>query len=304
MLSATRRVLDRAISLDASVYHFHDPELIPAGLQLRRMRKRVIFDSHEDVPKQLLGKPYLGPLGRMVLPRAASVVEQYACKRFNGIVAATPFIRDKFLALNEHTVDINNFPLVGELDQDIAWEDKRAEVCYVGAISAIRGIREIVRACEFLQSGARLTLAGRFDDARVANEVKGYPGWQHVNDVGYQDRTGVRRILGHALAGIVTLHPTINYVDALPVKMFEYMAAGIPVIASDIPLWQDIVEKSGCGLCVNPMDPQAIADAVDYLVTHPKIARSMGENGRKAVLATYNWKNEEQKLLRLYASLA
>ena len=304
MVKTTRNVLDRAVALDADVYHLHDPELIPVGLKLKQWKKIVVFDSHEDVPKQLHGKPYLGPIARRVLPRVMGLFERQACSRFNGIVAATPSIRDKFLTINRHTVDVNNFPLLGELDTSVPWGHKAREVCYVGAIGANRGIREIVRACEFLTSSARLNLGGSFSEPDLKQEVQAYPGWSCVNELGYLTRDDVRRVLSRSVAGLVTLHPAINYLDALPVKMFEYMAAGIPVIASDFPLWRGIVERNGCGLCVNPLDPRAIASAIDYLVMNPDLARSMGENGRRLVLQEYNWSAEERKLLGFYAALA
>jgi glycosyltransferase involved in cell wall biosynthesis len=91
---------------------------------------------------------------------------------------------------------------------------------------------------------------------------------------------------------------------SLPVKMFEYMAAGIPVIASNFPLWQEIFSTSECGICVNPLDPKAIGEAIQYLMDHPDEAEQMGRNGRKAVEEKYNWVIEEKKLLDLYAGLS
>ena len=85
--------------------------------------------------------------------------------------------------------------------------------------------------------------------------------------------------------------------------MFEYMSAGVPVIASHFPLWREIIEGNDCGLCVDPLDPAAIAKAIDYLVTHPQEAERMGRNGQRAVAERYNWKIEEAKLLQLYAGL-
>jgi glycosyltransferase involved in cell wall biosynthesis len=304
ILKTTHRVFNKAVDLDAAVYHLHDPELIPYGLKLKQQQKKVVFDSHEDLPKQLLAKPYLGRLMQRVLPALVTVYERYACRRFNGIVAATPFIREKFLSINRHTVDVNNFPLVGELDAPVPWKEKQNQFCYVGGLTAIRGVREMVRACELLQTPARLSLGGDFSDSALKAEVRGYPGWERVNNLGYLDRAGVREMLRRSVAGLVTLHPVINYRDALPVKMFEYMAAGIPVIASDIPLWRDIVESAGCGLCVDPLDPGAIAGAMDWLLMNPDQACRMGENGRRAVATTYNWSIEEEKLCRFYAALA
>jgi glycosyltransferase involved in cell wall biosynthesis len=303
MFNTTRRIFSKAIALDADIYQLHDPELIPIGLKLKHLGKKVIFDSHEDVPKQLLGKPYLGPVSLQVLSGAFSVFERFACHRFDGIIAATPFIRNKFLAINPHTVDVNNFPLLGELDAAVPWSEKHAEVCYVGGISEIRGIRQIVSACELLQSPVRLNLGGLFSEPALEAEVKTYTGWTRVNALGFLDRNGVRNVLGQSVAGLVTLHPVINYLDALPVKMFEYMAAGIPVISSNFPLWREIIEGNQCGLCVDPLDPKAIAHAIDYLVINQNVAQRMGENGKKAINDQYNWPAQAKILVNFYESI-
>ncbi|MEG0879655.1 MAG: glycosyltransferase family 4 protein [Janthinobacterium sp.] len=304
MLRTTRRVYDKAVALDAEVYHFHDPELIPAGLKLKRLGKKVVFDSHEDVPQQILAKPYLVPSLLRALSWGFSSYQEYAVRRFDGVVAATPFIRDKFLRIHPNTVDVNNFPLLGEFESVLPWEKKSAEVCYVGGIGAIRGIRELVRACELLSSPARLNVAGSFSEAALEGEVRAYPGWTRVNECGYLGREGVRDVMARSLAGLVTLHPVANYLDALPVKMFEYMAAGIPVIASDFPLWRGIIDDADCGICVDPLDPAAIAAAIDYLVGHPEIARKQGQNGRAAVLGKYNWPAQEAKLINFYRAMS
>ena len=129
------------------------------------------------------------------------------------------------------------------------------------------------------------------------------PSWEKIDALGYLDRKAVRDVLARSMAGLVTLHPIVNYIDALPVKMFEYMVAGIPVIASNFPLWREIIEGNKCGLCVDPLNPSEIAKAIDYILTHPEEAQRMGENGLKAVKEQYNWSVEEKKLLALYEQL-
>jgi len=298
----TQRVFDRAAALDADIYQFHDPELIPAGLKLKRLGKTVIFDSHEDVPRQLLGKPYLDPVSRRVLPALFSAYERFACAKFDGIIAATPFIRDLFLKINPVTVDINNFPILGEFARAVPWAMKRKQVCFVGRISSIRGVRQMVEAGALLTSGARLHLAGVFSEPAVEAEVKNHRGWERVTNLGLIDRAGVHDLMSDSVAGIVTLLPLPNHVDALPTKMFEYMSAGIPVIASNFPLWRQIIEGNRCGICVDPFDPTAIAAAIDYLVCNPDIAQSMGERGRQAVLEKYNWGVEASRLTDFYGA--
>ena len=81
------------------------------------------------------------------------------------------------------------------------------------------------------------------------------------------------------------------------------MAAKLPIITSDFPLWTEIIDGNHCGLVVDPKNPNEIAEAMEYLIIHPEEARRMGENGRRAVIEKYNWQREEQNLLRLYEVL-
>lgn len=304
MIGASRRVLMRALAVDADIYHLHDPELLPAGLVLRMRGKRVIFDAHEDLPKQILSKPYLKPIVRRPISIAVSVFERFACRCFSAVIGATPSIRDKFEGMGIPAVDVYNFPLPGELEAEVPWGEKKREVCYVGGVAAIRGISQIVEAVGLARSEVRLNLAGKFSEANVKAEVEKMPGWARVNELGFLSRPEVRSVLGRSMAGLVTFLPEPNHIEAQPNKMFEYMSAGLPVIASNFPLWREVVEGNDCGVCVDPLAPQEIANAIDHLVENPETARRMGENGRRAVQERYNWNIEKQKLLALYATLS
>ncbi len=306
LLRTTKKVYQKALELDSEIYHLHDPELIPIGLKLKKRGKKVIFDAHEDLPKQILGKPYLRPWQAKALAFILEKYERYALQKFSGIIAATPFIRDKFLSIHNNSVDVNNFPLLEEFfeTKDSFEIHKKADnVCYVGGLSKIRGVKEIISAMEKVQQPVRLLLAGNFDDQVFKQEVRKMAGWPLIEELGYINREGVRDVLKNSIAGLVTLHPVINYRDSLPIKMFEYMSAGIPVIASNFTLWKRLIEGNNCGICVDPLDPGAIAEAIDYLILNPGVAIEMGRNGRQAVEDLYNWGLEEKKLFEFYENI-
>lgn len=303
IINAVKRIYVVALALDADLYHFHDPELIMVGLKLKKLGKKVLFDSHEDVSKQILSKHYLISPLRYILSKFYDSIERRYCGDFDLVVAATPTICNKFLKMSIGSIDINNYPILGELDSKVTWSDKSEEICYIGSIAEIRGVLELIQALNQTHSGVRLNLCGSFSDSNFEGACKAALGWSLVNNLGQLDRMAVRRVLGRSVAGLVMFRPVPNHIDAQPNKMFEYMSAGIPVIASNFPLWREIVEGNKCGLCIDPMDPFAIANAIDYMVKHPEQARQMGENGRKAVLERYNWEQEESKLLKLYEEI-
>lgn len=302
MTRITRQVYRRALECDAYIYHFHDPELIPIGLKLKSKGKKVIYDVHEDVPRQILSKKWIPAPLRKTISWIIEKTENYAAKRFDYIVTATPYIRNRFLKINKHTVDVNNYPLMSELHiPEVNWDEKEEVVCYVGGIGKIRGINEMVEAIGM--TDYHLLLAGNFASSAERDIVINKTGWERVIELGHVNRTEVREVLAKSMAGLVLFHPEPNHINAQPNKMFEYMSAGLPVIASNFPLWGKIVEGNNCGICVDPLNITQIAGAIKWVINNPDEAKQMGENGRGAIEDKYNWEQEAVKLRKIYEGL-
>ena len=302
MTATAKRVYRAALDLDARIYHFHDPELIPFALRLVKAGKKVIYDVHEDIPRQILAKHYIPAPFRKLTSFIVEKIEDRAVAKFSWIVTATPFIRDRFRKLNKHVTEVCNFPLQGELTSQMPYHERPKQLCYVGTITRERGIIELITAMNTLPYC--LHLCGEFYPLSLREEAMALPGWKQVTEHGFASREVVNSVLESSRIGMVTLHPIINYIDAYPVKMFEYMMAGIPVIASDIPLWKQIVDKTGAGVCVDPLNPEAIRNAIIRLMEDETTSIRMGEAGRLAVMLKYNWQQEETKLIDIYKTLA
>ena len=167
---------------------------------------------------------------------------------------------------------------------------------------AIRGIREMTAAIGLLSDypAVKLSLAGTFYPIDLGTTIMRLPGADKLEYLGQQSRSDVRTLFGSSRAGLVTFYPVRNHVEAQPNKLFEYMSAGLPVIASDFPLWRQIIEGADCGLLVDPCDPSQIADAMRYLLEHSDEGEAMGKLGRLAVEEKYNWEREGIKLVQLY----
>jgi glycosyltransferase involved in cell wall biosynthesis len=279
----------------ADVYHLHDPELFWVALLLRALRRRVLYDAHEDLPEQILDKawsprPLRGPLSLL-----SRVLLRVASRGLSGVVAATEGVARGFRG---RVSIVRNYPIVSlfppRSGSDPAW----ITLIYVGGIAFPRGLREMVEAVARLP-GTRLHLVGPL----AGSDERAYLEKQDPTRVlvePWMQPLDVYERLGGADIGIALLHSIPRYRDALPVKMFEYMAAGLPVIASDFPLWRQILEEPGAGLLVDPSDPQAIAAAIDRLVADPALRRAMGERARRAAVEHYNWRTEGERLLQVY----
>jgi glycosyltransferase involved in cell wall biosynthesis len=305
LLATPVAVVLAGVRQGGSVFHFHDAELIPLGLLLRAFGKRVIYDAHEDFPRDVLIKHWIPHGLRRPVSLVVALIEWIAGHCLSGVVAATPQIARRFPS--NRIALVQNFALESEFAErhEVPYRDRRA-VAYVGGISTDRCAVEMVQSIGRIEQfpDVSLIIAGIANPPSLLEELAMLPGWSRVAYRGHQDRAGVRSILAESRAGLVLFRPLQSYIESQPIKLFEYMAAGIPVIAADFPRFREVVEANRCGICVPPNDVAAIASAIDWLLAHPAEAEEMGRRGRDLVKKSFSWSHEERELLEFYERIA
>jgi glycosyltransferase involved in cell wall biosynthesis len=303
------RILRIALREKAELYHVHDPELLPVCMLIRIATGRpAIYDVHENYPEDILTKEWIPDPLRQLVSAIFRAFEDQAVRLMDGVVVVNQHLEQRF-AHKTRVATVRNYSRLEpflESEGRTSRNDSRTipYFVYAGRVSDDRGIHECLRALESLgDTGARLFCAGRI--GHVSNEtLRGLlqdrqpdKFFKYLGLLPYEEIPGLFR---KALAGLLCFQPTPNNLLGTPNKLFEYMSAGIPVIASDFPFIREVVEDADCGLLVQPDDPGQIASAMDHLLHHPEVAARMGENGLRAARERYNWQLEERKLLSLY----
>ncbi len=311
------RRLDR---LQPTFVHCHDFDTLPPGWLWAKLHRRpVIYDAHEYYTE--LQRPRLRGLVGKVLLALISVAEQTLSRSTAAVITVDERIAGRYR--NRRVVIIGHYPLPNFADQARAETNHNARatahraplterpaptLVYAGRFSTDRGMVVIAQALQRLATQGlrpRLRLLGTWTDP--AEEQAFWRAMAGLEDqvemVGWAPYEQVPRHLATADVALAVLQPVERYLVALPVKLFEYMACGLPVIISDFPPNRRVVAGADCGLLVDPRDVDAVAAAIAHLVTNPAEARRLGQNGRRAFETQYNWQALASKLLALYETV-
>jgi glycosyltransferase involved in cell wall biosynthesis len=273
------------------------------------MGAKVIFDVHENVGPQIsFHKKWMPcPYGASKLYK---FFEKLLVKGRMRLILAEESYLDSYSYLDPRCVTVLNYP---ELPRENVFPYTKREnsVGYIGVISSVRGVEEILLALDILRKRDVTPLfqcVGPFSTVALQKRI-----YKMVQDLGLSnqvvfhgrtDNTQGLRLIEKCRVGLCILHPLPNTVWSYPTKMFEYMALGIPFVASDFELYRRInVRAGGCGLLINPLNPLEIAEAIEFLIKHPMKSAEMGLRARKAVEKYFNWNSEKRKLTALYEEL-
>ena len=294
-------LFEKMKKINADIYHFHDPDLLSLAFKIKKKGKKVIFDFHENVAKQIKDKSWIPEIVRNITSFLYSKYEKHYAKKFDYLITVSPNIVDVLKYENKKVKMITNFPIIEESYQEPSFDKKN--ICFVGGISEqwcqdiiLKAISEI-DDCKYL-------LAGQSSE-KYLETLKNSPGWSKVKFLGKIPFEQVSDVYNQSMAGLaLNISTQVGKEGTLGnTKLFEYMQAGLPIICSDNLMWKKIVEEHDCGIIVNPENCTEIQNAIRYIFKHAEKAKEMGRNGRDAVINMYSWEKEAKKLYSLYEEL-
>lgn len=288
------------------ILHIHEFELMYVVGIVKKLFPCmiIVYDVHEDNAEQYVPtlKAICGSKVGGFLKWIIEKMDMRYVRKADGIITVTPYLLNKLSSFNGNIVEVRNMPFdIKETESDIVRRD--AIVCYCGGITEERGLSTLCSIASHIHG--KILVAGILNDNYREELIREYGNiWgKKVHYLGYLDRAEVNELYSRAVVGLCTLKYNKNIYNALPIKLFEYMAAGIPVVCSDFPLWEKIVKEENCGIVVNPENDREILEAVNCLLDNRKLAQQMAENGKKAISNKYNWAIEEKKLINFYQKL-
>ncbi|WP_312025722.1 glycosyltransferase family 4 protein [Listeria booriae] len=300
----------RALASDAQYYHFHDFELLPVAVRLKKKRPnaRIIYDMHENFPAMIRTKDWIPSLLRQPLSTYLAKKERTYLPHCDHLIFAESLYKEHYTAIDIPKTDILNLP---------TWQparngDKNAKFTfiYVGDIIQDRGVFEMLALIHQLKQRGyetiHLKLIGPMQP-HVEEEVMARIAEHNLeNNIEWLGRIPYTEIWEHyesSHVGLCLLHPIPNYMHSLATKLFEYMAAGLPILATNIPDWQELLESTQTGLTANVLDIEDVVNRAEQLIADHELRNRFAKNGRQAFETTYNWTTEETKLIDLYKNL-
>jgi glycosyltransferase involved in cell wall biosynthesis len=301
ILINTRKVLAKAISLNSDIYHIHDPELIPFADRLLKRGKIVIYDSHEDVPSDILDKAWLGPLFiRKITSFLFNIYEKRKVNNLQGVISVSKPITNNFL--NKNKITIHNYPdlskFFGKKEDELYTNLK---LVYCGGLNRIRGVKEMIESLSHIPENITLYLAGNWESELFHNECKNCSGWSKVRYLGYLNQKDNYLLMNNSHIGIINYLPVSNHLNCLPNKIYEYFASGLVVLMSNIEFWQR--EFHDKAFYHDPKDSLSLASQIKFVYKNKNKIYKWGKIGNEYIRAQKSWESESEKLIQFYKSL-
>lgn len=292
------------LKIRPQIVHIFVAELLPLAFVFRWLGAEVIYEVQENLYKKIPLKSYNRGWFFELMFRH---FDQQARRFFKFVLTEDAYLQEYKNLLRPFAV-VHNFAESRWLSWPLPQPNYHSpSFFYAGVISLERGFDTMVAALKKVSLQYPNVHLRLFGHLRISEEslrdLSDYEAMQnHLTFYGYVAQEQAFEYAKTSLAGIVLLKPVGDYVDSYPTKLFDYMALGLPVITSDLPLLKEVIEAHKCGFCVSAYDADSLAHAMITCIENPVLMTQMGRNGREAVINKYNWEKEGASLLNLYGN--
>jgi glycosyltransferase involved in cell wall biosynthesis len=298
------RVFKAGLMQDCDAFHCHEPSSLFVCVILKCLKRgKLIYDAHEHYPSLIAENSLFPGFIRPLIRFLADIEEGVLVKFADFVITVDQILCNEYKEYHKNVHIISNYPKL-ELFRSSDLNSENEGLIYVGGISRDRGIYQMIDVAN--KANVKLICVGDFTDELNKSEINKFLAEYPTKNVvftGHVSHLKVVEYINKSKACLCVLQPIPRYINAVSIKVFEYMACGLPVVASNFPELRKVVKEADCGILVDPTNVDKIADAISYLLEHPEEAKRMGENGRRAVEEKYNWERMEEKLLKLYEGL-
>jgi glycosyltransferase involved in cell wall biosynthesis len=293
------RTIETCRKVRPDILHFHDPEILPALPFVRRYCGAIIYDSHEFLSEAVQHKEYLPAFLRPLIGFTVGMIERALLHFVDAIVVPTPHMANYFNRFGKPVIQAANYPVRTSLPEFYGAEGREEAAIYTGGLARVRGLIQMVEASAM--SGIALHLAGSTDGEGQAFLAHGVPPQVDVH--GYVSHTESLKLQAKARLGMSLLQPHKQYFNAIPTKVFEFLAAGLIVISSDFPFLRQLFADFRTIKFVDPQNVPQIADAMREGVAEYGASAEALRESRERVLQHFTWEAQAERLLQLYGQL-
>jgi len=285
-----------------SIFHFHDPELILFIFfkYFVSSSNKFVYDMHEESPKQILDNLERNFFLRYFLSFSVFICEFLFLRFFDGCIGATPHIKGVLDNINKNVIGIYNYILKNEINHlnDTNDYNSPIEAVYIGGIDKLRGIDTILDNVNSL-SKVKFHIVGNFVDKTTKNYCVNHPNWNKIKFHGYKTREYCKNLMSKCHIGLLLFKPARNHNNALPNKIFEYLASDLFIVHTNFPSWKlYIKEDVGKGVSLDFKNYTFVMNSAVKLLLGLK--KRINNN---KLIKKYTWESQEKTLSNFYKEL-
>jgi len=309
-----KKLYDKAKDVNADIYHFHDLWINKIGNKLKKLKNNpvVFYDAREPYAEDYISYTNLTGILKKGIELFAFFVdkwEKHQSKYYNLVISNEEIVRNNFRrVLGESKSEVlynftDNYNLYNGRDLS----RKKYDFIYSGGITKLRGALKILEALMLAVKtipNIKVVFVGSYSPESLRNEMQNFINRNNLNKnvelhsfVNYSE---ISNYYNNSKIGLVTLLNSPTFEVSMPIKVFEYMAFGMPIIGSDFGHIKEYIEKENCGITVDPKNVEEISNAMIKLLTNFELYKLFSENGRSATIKKYKWDFEFEKLIGFY----